>query len=79
MDGTLARPEPWMVDALCAQIDADLWFPEVGGSGAEAKKVCRRCPVREQCLALALESREWGVWGGTTERDRARLRREAAA
>jgi hypothetical protein len=35
--------------------------------------------VREQCLALAREQGEQGIWGGTSERDRQRMRREAAA
>ena len=31
----------------------------------EAKALCRDCPIREACLAGALERREpWGVWGG---------------
>ena len=31
----------------------------------EAKALCLDCPIRERCLAGALERREpWGVWGG---------------
>lgn len=38
-----------------------------------AKAVCARCPARDVCLALALESEEpWGVWGGLTEAERGR-------
>jgi WhiB family redox-sensing transcriptional regulator len=73
--------EPWMDDALCAQTDPDLFFPETkGGSHAtEAKKVCRECPVREQCLAYALEHGELhGIWGGLSPKERARLGRAAA-
>ena len=30
-----------------------------------AKVLCRVCPLRDRCLAGALERREpWGVWGG---------------
>lgn len=30
-----------------------------------AKSICRRCPIRESCLADALErGEEYGVWGG---------------
>lgn len=79
MDEFLARPEPWMADALCAQVDGDLWFPERGGSAAEAKRICRSCPVRAQCLELALEQRETGIWGGTSEHERRRMSRDEAA
>lgn len=67
----------WMVDALCAQTDPEVFFPEQGGSTRAAKAVCAACPVRDECLAYALERREQhGVWGGTTELERRRLRRE---
>lgn len=72
------KPEPWMADALCAQVDAELFFPEVGGSTREAKAICAKCPVRARCLAYALEHRERGVWGGTSDGDRERLRQGAA-
>ncbi|MBA3652865.1 MAG: WhiB family transcriptional regulator [Actinobacteria bacterium] len=40
------------------------------------KETCRRCPVRDECLAFALEGGEkFGVWGGVSERDRRHLRR----
>jgi WhiB family redox-sensing transcriptional regulator len=53
-----------------------------------AKAICETCPVRLACLAFALERNEkFGVWGGLTEKERARLspaareniRRQAAA
>lgn len=45
-----------------------------------AVRVCASCPVRAQCLAHALAQPElFGVWGGTTEGDRAAGRRTAAA
>lgn len=75
---TMFQPEPWMADALCAQTDPELFFPVVGGSGREAKRLCRPCPVRAQCLTFALEHHERGVWGGTSEKERDELRREAA-
>jgi WhiB family redox-sensing transcriptional regulator len=37
------------------------------------------CPVRAECLAYALEHDErFGIWGGRSERERRRLKREAA-
>jgi WhiB family redox-sensing transcriptional regulator len=36
--------------------------------------VCARCPVIESCLKHALSVREpYGVWGGMSEEERARL------
>lgn len=78
MNWELHKPEPWMADALCAQVDGDVWFPAVGGSAKEAKAICKQCPVLEQCLAFAVEHHEMGIWGGTSEKQRQALRREAA-
>ena len=70
----------WQDQALCAEVDPDLHFPEKGGSTREAKRVCRSCEVRAECLAYALEHEDtgrFGIWGGTSERERRALRRAA--
>lgn len=42
-----------------------------------AKAICDRCPVRKLCLEFALTNHEeYGVWGGTTSRDRMRWWKE---
>lgn len=63
----------WTADALCAQIDPELFFPdEGGGSTLAAKKICGGCDVRAKCLDYALANRErFGIWGGTSPRERA--------
>lgn len=73
---TLAlRPEPWTEQAVCATVDPELWFPEVGGNPADAIKICRTCPVISECLEAALKRNErFGVYGGLTERQRRKLR-----
>jgi WhiB family redox-sensing transcriptional regulator len=64
-----------MSGALCTQVDPEFWFPEKGESGREAKAVCARCEVRAECLSHALSHAELlGVWGGTSERARRRMR-----
>lgn len=67
----LPRPEHWTELALCAEVGSDFWYPEKGGSTREPKQICRSCPVQPECLEYALENCErFGVWGGTTERQR---------
>lgn len=73
----LVASRPWMEDALCAQVDTELFYPEKGGSTRNAKQTCMACPVREQCLDFALENDErHGIWGGASERERRVLARE---
>jgi len=37
----------------------------------QAKAICADCPVRQQCLAFALDTRQvHGVWGGMSEDER---------
>lgn len=68
--------DDWMVYALCAETDPDAFFPEVGGSVREAKRVCMSCDVRAECLDYALRHDvHFGIWGGKSVMERRRLRR----
>jgi WhiB family redox-sensing transcriptional regulator len=68
----------WRQDALCAQIDTDMFFPGKGESTADAKRACMACPVRVECLTEAIANNErYGVWGGKSERERRRLQQDA--
>ena len=68
---------------MCAQVDADLFFPEKGQNANAAVAVCKMCPVRArvfggtgECLDYALRRDErYGVWGGVSERARRRMKR----
>jgi WhiB family redox-sensing transcriptional regulator len=72
------QEESWQDRALCAQTDPEAFFPEKGGSTRDAKRVCRSCEVRGECLTYALEHDErFGIWGGLSERERRRLCRQA--
>ncbi|MEV2239477.1 WhiB family transcriptional regulator [Micromonospora sp. NPDC049891] len=71
--------DQWRNQAVCRDYDPETWFP-VGTSGPAlaqteaAKAVCRRCPVRTECLNWALESgQRHGVAGGMTEQEREAL------
>ncbi|WP_019074377.1 WhiB family transcriptional regulator [Streptomyces hokutonensis] len=74
---------PVLPRAACAGEDPELFFP-FGNTGPalvqieEAKAICRGCPLIESCLQGALERNELGVWGGTDETDRRRMKRQAA-
>lgn len=74
---TLVEPRSWVDRAACAGMDTELFFPARGESTAEAKAVCRGCPVRAECLDDAVERGEkFGIWGGASKRERDRLRRQ---
>ena len=71
----------WRLESACRDTDPDLFFP-VGTTGLAldqiraAKTICRKCSVRSDCLEYALvTNQESGVWGGTSEDERRKLRK----
>jgi WhiB family transcriptional regulator, redox-sensing transcriptional regulator len=90
----LASPPPveqgdgerdWRLDAACAKVDPQLFFPETGQvpQAAHAKQVCAGCAVRGPCLEAALHGPQahddrTGIFAGTTARQRVALRGRAA-
>ncbi|WP_375491962.1 WhiB family transcriptional regulator [uncultured Jatrophihabitans sp.] len=80
-------PEPrvgdwdWQARAACRGSDtANFYHPENerGPSRArrerQAKSICSRCPVIDNCLRWALAAREpYGVWGGRSVDEREML------
>lgn len=71
----------WMDDAECRGYPTGLWFADDPHTAAEAKAICATCRVQPQCYRFALESPavERGIWGGTSERQRASLRSQHRA
>ncbi|MBU1227628.1 MAG: WhiB family transcriptional regulator [Actinobacteria bacterium] len=70
---------PWAAYGSCRGADPDLFFPGEALDPDEGLKICSGCPVRDECLWWALENRiHFGIWGGTTERERRRLMRRSA-
>lgn len=65
-------------DALCAQTDPEIFFPEKGQPARQALAVCAACPVQELCLATFGPITAYGVVGGTTAMQRRRKRPVAA-
>lgn len=79
-----AEAEHWTDRAACraSGTDPEIFFPvsETGMAAhrqvSQAKALCGRCPVAEQCLEWAVRTGEpEGIWGGTTPGERRRLRR----
>jgi WhiB family redox-sensing transcriptional regulator len=74
----LARVGKCSVDGL----PTELFFPEgssrhIVSQEAKAKLVCAECPVSNLCLQVALVNDEYGVWGGTTRKERKALGRNS--
>lgn len=68
----------WQEQALCAQVGSHLFFPEKGEGNKTkaAKRICAACPVMAECLDYAFTlGVSHGIWGGTSERDRNRMRK----
>ena len=65
---------PWAVFSACREADPGLFFATTREDERSALALCAVCTVRDECLDFALETRErFGVWGGTTERQRKKL------
>ena len=73
--------EGWRDQAACRSSDPELFFPS-GSTGPAldqiqaATSICRSCPAQGPCLQFALETnQEAGIWGGTDEDERRKIRR----
>lgn len=74
--GLLGEAPEWQESALCAQTDPEAFYPGRGTSTQDAKRICRLCDVRTDCLEYALgNSERYGVWGGLSEPERRKLKR----
>jgi WhiB family redox-sensing transcriptional regulator len=70
-------PLAWTSDAAC-EGQPKLFFAGAGERPearavreAQARSVCRSCPVLVECRDWAREHREYGFWGGESEEERA--------
>lgn len=73
-------PGPWRAQGRCRSAPLSLFFPERGDDTRQAKAICAGCPVVEQCRSYGLAYPELrGIWGGLSERGRARARRRLVA
>lgn len=64
----------------CNDTDPAIFFPEdekdADAVGA-ALVYCSGCPVRQECFDYAMEHEDYGIWGGTTARQRRSIKRKA--
>ncbi|HLN05572.1 MAG TPA: WhiB family transcriptional regulator [Acidimicrobiales bacterium] len=84
VENLLQRPA-WMASAACRGMGTAIFFPGLFDDSVElleqARAVCARCPVVDECRDYAVEAEEprlVGTWAGTTEYDRRMLRRAGA-
>ena len=72
----LLEPPDWYKRAACSELGHEMFFELKRRT--EALAVCEPCPVRRECLAHALAHESFGVWGGTTPKERRELRRQCS-
>ena len=82
LDPQVSAESDWRQRAACREVsDPEVFFP-IGTTGPaleqieQAKRICRQCGVRKECLDWALEThQDIGVWGGLSEEERKALQR----
>lgn len=61
-------------DLACYDVNPEVFFPKPGVNPIEALAICGRCPHRDECREWAIDTgQRYGVWGGTTQQERARM------
>lgn len=69
----------WLRKAACRGMNPTIFFADDGAYYKEAREVCGRCPVAEECLAMILRTPkhcdEVGIFGGLTPTQRRNLPR----
>lgn len=69
----------WRKEALCIDQNPDIFFPESAKPNTPAKRICEMCSVRMECLDYAITTnQQFGIWGGTVERERSTIRKMMA-
>lgn len=75
-DSARRDPAAWSAMAACRGADPKLFFPAPRCPPSdEARAYCAQCPVSDECLEYAVSLRLAGIWGGTSETQRIKLRR----
>lgn len=72
---------PDLSQGLCREVGTEFFFSEEGNENdtsiySFARKICSGCQVKQTCLDWAVKHEGYGVWGGTTPRERMLIRRK---
>lgn len=71
------RPDHWTDEAACQGMDPEVFDAKSAFEDDKAIQTCRGCPVRGDCLDVALSDlRIEGIWGGTTHFQRVTYAKE---
>ena len=75
---------PWQYeDPLCAEVGQHFFFPDKEDNPVDvkyAKSVCNSCIHKGECLAWAVvNSEQFGIWGGTSPKERQHIRSKKVA
>lgn len=73
----------WQEKGACKNLDTEIFFLDFNEKGKSKRnknrtaiEICKKCPVKMQCLEHAITTPEnFGVWGGATPEQRAIIRR----
>lgn len=65
----------WKRYGNCAGKQTNIWYPDNAAGLIAPRAICEDCPVTSECLDHALRHEKYGVWAGTSERQREELRR----
>lgn len=70
---------PDLTQGLCREVGVEIFYPETPGEAESlyrlARTICSGCGVRQACLDWAVRHEDHGMWGGTTPRERAAIRK----
>ena len=60
-----------------SDVDPETFFPDPTEYEKikQAKSLCKQCHLTSECLSFAFATRSVGIFGGTTEEERKRIRR----
>lgn len=84
IDGLLGaqfETDAWKLNGACVDQNPEWWFVTPGDLRVlDAIRICKTCPIRERCLEYALTTDSaWGIWGGTTEKQRKQIKENSDA
>ena len=79
LEAFLHRPE-WHQRAACRGVGVDAFVIPHGSQYGTTRELCQGCPVRQECLDVALADILLdGLWAGTTPAERKAMRRGRVA